>query len=73
MSTATIEYFETQDAARALGTTVQALYSLERRKRIPAPIRTVGGRRLYTRQDVESIRALRASRRKTKKGTKLTE
>jgi DNA-binding transcriptional MerR regulator len=73
MNTAQVEYFETSDVARALGTTVGALYQMERRKTLPPPSRTPGGRRVFTRQDVEFIRALRASRRKGGKGTKPPE
>jgi len=61
---ATIEpkYYETGDVARAFGVSSEAVRKWEREGTIAAPIRTVGGRRLFSLEQVEEIRARRASR-----------
>jgi len=61
---ATIEpkYMETGDVARTFGVSSEAVRKWEREGTIVAPIRTVGGRRLFSLEQVEEIRARRASR-----------
>jgi len=61
---ATVEpkYFETGDVARALGVSSESVRKWEREGTIAAPIRTVDGRRLFSLEQVEEIRARRVSR-----------
>lgn len=48
------------DAAKVLGLTPAAVVAMATRGALPA-IRTAGGRRLFTRRDVEALAAQRAS------------
>lgn len=59
MSTATVEYLEPSQVARELGVSVSAVKMWERRKTIAPPLRTTGGQRLFTREQVETIRTAR--------------
>jgi DNA-binding transcriptional MerR regulator len=59
MTAATVEYLEPSQVARELGVSVSAVKMWERRKTIAPPLRTIGGQRLFTREQVESIRAAR--------------
>jgi len=61
MSTATIEreLIESGPVARELGVAVETLRLWEKTGKIAPPLRTVGGRRLFTREDVEAIRQAR--------------
>jgi len=62
---ATIEprYYETGDVARALGVSTEAVRKWERVGSIAPPLRTAGGRRLFSLEQVEAIRARREARR----------
>ncbi len=61
---ATIEprYYETSDVARLFGVSAEAVRKWERVGTIAPPIRTAGGRRLFSLEQVEAIRARREAR-----------
>ena len=65
MSTMAIEreLIESGPVARELGVAVETLRLWERTGKIAPPLRTVGGRRLFTREDVETIRREREARK----------
>lgn len=46
------------EVAQLTGMSVPALRAWERRYGVPSPVRTAGGQRLYTRDDVERVRAV---------------
>jgi len=50
--------------ARILGVSVEALRYWEREGVIAAPLRTAGGRRLFTPEQVEEIRRKREARKR---------
>ncbi len=56
-------YYETGDVARTLGVAVETVRKWERLGTIAPPIRTAGGRRLFSLEQVEAIRARREARR----------
>ncbi len=56
------ELYESGHVARQLGIAVETLRDWERRRVIAPPLRTAGGRRLFRREDVDTIRAQRAER-----------
>jgi DNA-binding transcriptional MerR regulator len=68
MATTTIEpqYMETGDVARTFGVSVAAVRKWEREGKLASPpIRTKGGRRLFTAEQVEELRAQRQARQET--------
>ncbi len=56
------EFLTKADAARVLGITPAAVALLERKGTLPAT-RTAGGVRLFAREDVDHLAAIRAARR----------
>ena len=52
-------FMQSGEAAAALGVSVELLRKYERLGRIAPPLRTARGVRLYTPQDVETIRQVR--------------
>ena len=52
-------YLEIGAAARLLGVSGSLLRKLESQRKITPPLRTSGGRRLFTHDEVEAIRAAR--------------
>lgn len=52
-------FMETSDVARTLGVAVATLRKWERQGKLPPPIRTMGGRRLFRLEEVEELRARR--------------
>ncbi len=56
------ELLESGPAARELGVSVSTLLYWERAKLIAPPLRTASGKRLFRREDLETIRAQRAER-----------
>jgi excisionase family DNA binding protein len=56
------QYLETGQVARQLGVSVEAVRMWERRGTIAPPLRTIGGRRLFRAEDVETIRTEREAR-----------
>lgn len=52
-------YIESSTAARMLNVSVGALIKWERLGKIAPPLRTLGGRRLFTVEQIEEIRARR--------------
>jgi len=65
MSTATIEreLIESGPVARELGVAVETLRMWEMTGKIAPPLRTVGGRRLFTREDIATIRREREAQK----------
>ena len=65
MSTATIEreLIESGPVARELGVAVETLRMWEKTGKIAPPLRTVGGRRLFTREDIATIRREREAQK----------
>ncbi len=61
---ATVEpqFMECSDAARTIGVATTTLKKWEREGKLAPPIRTIGGRRLYTVEQVEGLRAERQAR-----------
>jgi DNA-binding transcriptional MerR regulator len=55
------QYLEIGVAARLLGISGFLLRKLESQRKIAPPLRTSAGRRLFTYQEVEAIRAVRAA------------
>ncbi len=53
------QFLESGPVARALGIAVETLRLWERTGKIACARRTAGGRRLYTREEVERIRMIR--------------
>jgi DNA-binding transcriptional MerR regulator len=53
------QFLESGPVARELGVAVETLRFWERTGKIASARRTAGGRRLYTREEVEAIRATR--------------
>ncbi|HLI29339.1 MAG TPA: MerR family transcriptional regulator [Chloroflexota bacterium] len=53
-------FYTTQRVARVTGIPVTTILAWERRYGIPRPKRGEGGRRLYSEQDIELLRAMRA-------------
>ncbi len=56
------QFFEVSDVARELAVADATVRLWERSKLIPPPARTPGGRRIYTRTDIDAIRKWRAER-----------
>ena len=54
-------YLETSDVARRLGVSAAAVMKWTREGRV-SPLRTIGGRRLFTEQDVAALERARAER-----------
>jgi DNA-binding transcriptional MerR regulator len=52
--------------ARELCVSTEFLRALERTKRIPAPLRDAGGRRVYTQGDLDLLRAIGIGSRPTR-------
>ena len=58
------QFLETGLVARELAVSVEAVRDWERRGVIAPPIRTAGGRRLFTREAVEAMRQAREARKR---------
>ncbi len=56
------QFFEVSDVARELAVADATVRLWERTKLIPPPARTPGGRRIFTRGDIDAIRKWRAGR-----------
>lgn len=54
-------YLETSDVARALGVSAAAVQLWTNQGRV-TPLRTIGGRRLFTRDDLEQLRIMQGDR-----------
>jgi len=59
---AELQLLESGPVARELGIAVETLRHWERTGKIACARRTVGGRRLYSREEVERIRRVREAR-----------
>ncbi len=62
------QFFEVSDVARELAAADATVRLWERSKLIPPPARTPGGRRIYTRRDIDAIRKWRAEREAARAG-----
>ena len=58
------QFMESGQVARTLGVSVEALRYWEREGIIAPPMRTTGGRRLFTAEQVEEIRQAREARQR---------
>jgi DNA-binding transcriptional MerR regulator len=56
------QFMESGEVARTLGVSVEALRYWEREGIIAPPLRTTGGRRLFTPEQVEEIREAREAK-----------
>jgi len=66
------QLFSTGEAARRLGISQSLLLRYEKEGRIPPAHRVIGSdRRLYSAEDLETIRAIRAAKRVARQGAAL--
>ncbi len=54
-------FLETSDVARALGVSAAAVQLWTNQGRV-TPLRTIGGRRLFTRDDLQKLRGMQGDR-----------